>query len=183
MHDLIEDLLSYSRTTLTTQDFGEVNLNALLRDIIADQQEELDQKNIMVAVSELPVIHAIRFQMKQLFYNLINNSIKYMTNERTGTISIESSVCRGSEIKGQQVPAGKEYYRISVQDNGVGFEQEYAEKIFEVFQRLGNAPEAKGSGIGLAICNKIVQNHKGIIKATGKVNEGARFDVYLPKRF
>jgi signal transduction histidine kinase len=70
-----------------------------------------------------------------------------------------------------------------VQDNGVGFEQEYAEKIFEVFQRLGNVADAKGSGIGLAICNKIVQNHKGIIRATGKVDQGARFDVYFPKGF
>jgi len=182
MNDLIEDLLTYSRTALGEQDFEEVNMKALISEIISDQKEELDQKNIRVEVSKLPVVHAVYFQMKQLFYNLINNSIKYMSKDRPGLIKIAGGICKSSAIKGQAMMGDLEYYHISVQDNGVGFEQEYAEKIFEVFQRLGNVADAKGSGIGLAICNKIVQNHKGIIRATGKINQGAKFDVYFPKR-
>ncbi|HTM67637.1 MAG TPA: PAS domain S-box protein [Flavipsychrobacter sp.] len=183
MNDLIEDLLTYSRTAIGEQDFEEVNMKALISEIVSDHKEELDQKHIRVEISKLPTIQAVHFQMKQLFYNLINNAIKYMSRDRPGLIKIEGGIYRPSAIKGHSMMSEVEYYHISVQDNGVGFEQEYAEKIFEVFQRLGNVADAKGSGIGLAICNKIVQNHKGIIRATGKVDQGARFDVYFPKGF
>jgi len=87
---------------------------------------------------------------------------------------------RGVEIKDKKASPDKQYHKISVIDNGIGFHPEYAQKIFEVFQRLNNLPTAKGSGIGLAICKKIIQNHKGFITATGKLNEGARFDVFFP---
>ncbi len=112
--------------------------------------------------------------------NLINNSIKYKHPERNAIIKVSSEVVRGAEILERDAEPEKDYYKISVIDNGVGFDQQYAQKIFEIFQRLHNQSGAKGSGIGLAICKKIVQQHKGFIKPIGKVNEGARFDIYFP---
>ncbi|HYC28948.1 MAG TPA: ATP-binding protein, partial [Chitinophagaceae bacterium] len=117
---------------------------------------------------------------KQLMANLINNSIKYRHPDRAVVIQLKCMQVRGSQIGHHEAEPGRKYYKISVQDNGIGFEQEYAEKIFELFQRL-NTSGVKGSGIGLAICKKIMQNHKGFIKASGRPDEGARFDIYLPK--
>jgi signal transduction histidine kinase len=114
-------------------------------------------------------------------FNLINNSIKYKHPDRKVDIEFKSKVVKGSEIKEHDAEQNKNYQKISVIDNGIGFAPEYAERIFNIFQRLNNHPSsARGSGIGLAICKRIVQNHHGFIKATGKQNEGARFDIYLP---
>jgi PAS domain S-box-containing protein len=180
MNSLIEDLLAYSRTTSTAENFEEVNLQTVVNEVISEQKDELEQKGITIEIGKLPTINGIPFQWKQLIYNLVTNSVKYGHPDRVGYILIESKTVKASEIRKFGKHAENSHYQITVSDNGVGFEQEYAEKIFEVFQRLNNPSGAKGSGIGLALCKKIVQNHKGFIVATGKPGEGAKFDIYLP---
>lgn len=180
MNDLIEDLLKYSKTTASVEAFEDVDVREVVEEIVQLHEEEMEQKKVMFEIGQLPVIQAIAFQIKQLMTNLINNSIKYRVLERDTVIRITSELKPGAEIQHRDVLPEKQYYVISVEDNGMGFKQQHGEKIFEIFQRLNNNTGTRGSGIGLAICKKIVQNHHGFIKATGKENEGARFDVYLP---
>lgn len=180
MSNLIEDLLTYSKTTSSRESFRDLDLNNMVAMIIQEHQEELDEQMIRIEATTLPVIQAIPFQCKQLLDNLVNNAIKYRHPDRPGLIRIDSTLVSGAAIREQKADLNKNYYKLSVTDNGIGFEQAYTHKIFEVFQRLHNMPDAKGSGIGLAICKKIVQNHKGFISATGVPDEGARFDIFLP---
>jgi light-regulated signal transduction histidine kinase (bacteriophytochrome) len=181
MTGLIEDLLTYSKTTANLESFENVDLTAAVEEIRAMHKEEMEQNNVSIKTDGLPTIYAIPFQVKQLLFNLINNSIKYKHPDRNVDILLKAKVVHGSGIKERDAEQNKTYQKISVIDNGIGFEPQYADKIFNVFQRLNNhSSSAKGSGIGLAICKRIVQNHHGFIKATGKENVGARFDIYLP---
>jgi|GEM_PF-291706 len=180
MGKLIDDLLAYSRTTSTVESYTRVDMNAITDEVILEYKDEIAQKDIEVSVGKLPGVTGIPFQLRQLMINLIGNAIKYRDETRKCRIRIDSDIVTASHTDALKLTAGHRYHRISVEDNGTGFEQEYAGKIFEIFQRLGNKVETKGSGIGLAICKKIVQNHKGQIAATGSVNQGARFDIYLP---
>jgi len=180
MTELIEDLLTYSKTTANSESMEDIDLNEVVEEIVLLHKDELEQKHVRIELERLPCIYGVPFQFKQLMANLINNSIKYRHPEREAFIQIRSVEVRGSQINDKDVEPRKKYYQISVQDNGIGFEEEYAEKIFELFQRL-NSSGVKGSGIGLAICKKIMQNHKGFIKASGVPGKGARFDIYIPK--
>ena len=181
MSDLIEDLLMYSRTTSNVDSFQQVDLNEIVNEIALLHHEEFEQKGVIMEVQKLPVLWGVSFQFKQLMGNLINNAVKYRHPDRQLIIKITSEPrVKGFLIKQRDLEADQLYHHISVTDNGVGFEAQYAEKIFEIFQRLSNHSGAKGSGIGLAICKKIVQNHRGFIKATGKINFGARFDIFIP---
>jgi PAS domain S-box-containing protein len=180
MASLIEALLSYSKTTSNIDSFEPVDLNEVMEEIMLMHKEEFEQKNVSIEMKKLPVIYAIPFQVKQLMFNLINNSIKYKHPERDVCIKVKTELVNGSEINEPAAEQFRQYQKISVIDNGIGFQQHYAEKVFNIFQRLNNLPSASGSGIGLAICKKIVQNHDGFIKALGKENNGARFDIYLP---
>ncbi|MBS1584271.1 MAG: PAS domain S-box protein [Bacteroidetes bacterium] len=179
MTKLIEDLLAYSRTTSNTDSFTSVDLNEIVAAILSEHKDELEQKIVNVAVGELPVINAIPFQCKQLLDNLINNAIKYRHPDREAHVAIAAARVMGSEVRAGLSP-DISYDMISIVDNGIGFDDQYADQIFEVFKRLDNS-NARGSGIGLAICKKIVQNHKGVISAKGELNEGARFDIYFPR--
>lgn len=181
MTDLIEDLLMYSRTTSSIDSFQEVDLNEIIEEIALLHKEEFEQKKVAMEMQTLPVLWGVPFQFKQLMANLIANAIKYRHPERQLVIKITNeAISKGSQIKNSDLEADQLYYHISVRDNGIGFEAQYSEKIFEIFQRLSNHSGTKGSGIGLAICKKIVQNHRGFITASGNVNEGARFDIYIP---
>jgi len=174
--------LTYSRTTSGSDGYEEVDLNKLLAEIVMQHKEEFEQKGAHIETDTLPVVRAVPFQIRQLFFNLINNSIKYRHPERIPVIKITHVLLHGYEITDfHAIETFKKYYRITVQDNGIGFNPAYSQRIFEIFQRLNNLPDAKGSGVGLAICKKIVQNHKGYIYATGTPNEGACFTIYLPK--
>lgn len=181
MTNLIEDLLTYSKTTANIESFEEVDLNEVIEEITLIHKEEFEQNKVQIDVQHLPSIYAVPFQMKQLMFNLISNSIKYKHPERNVHIRLTSEIVNGTEIKDLGATPSNKYHKISVIDNGVGFEQQYAEKIFKIFQRLSNLSSAKGSGIGLAICKRIVLNHHGFIKATGKENQGAIFDIYFLK--
>jgi len=180
MSRLIEDLLAYSKTSASVDNFEQLNLNEVIEEISLMHKEEFEQKQVHIETGNLPVIYGIPFQVKQLMFNLINNSIKYKHPERNVFIKVKAAVVRGHEIKEHGAEPYKIYQKISVIDNGLGFDTKYAEKIFNIFQRLNNSPAAEGTGIGLAICKKIVQNHHGFIQASGIENEGARFDIYFP---
>lgn len=128
----------------------------------------------------MPVVCGIAFQLHQLFDNIIGNALKYHHPERRPFIKITSSVITGSPVTGTGLDMENKYYYISITDNGLGFEQKYAGKIFEVFHRLHGKSEYSGSGIGLATCMKVVKNHKGLINAKGNPGEGAQFNIFLP---
>ena len=181
MSSLIEDLLTYSRTASNVEHYDDVDLNRVVEEIVLLHKDESEQHNVKIEKDDLPVIRAVPFQIKQLMFNLVNNSIKYKHPDRDVVIKITNELVNGSAIADPRAKLAGQYYRITVADNGIGFAPRYADKIFQIFQRLDNLPGTKGSGIGLAICKKIVQNHKGFIQAMGKPDEGACFMVYLPR--
>jgi PAS domain S-box-containing protein len=180
MKNIIEDLLTYSRTTSGSEAFEKVDVKEIINQIAAFHQEELEQKIIRLEVANMPSIRAIPFQVKQLLFNLISNAVKYKHPGRDGLIKIQHSVVMGMNIKDKAADPQRQYDKIAVIDNGIGFNPQYARKIFEIFQRLDNSQGQKGAGVGLAICKKIVQNHKGFIEATAVPGEGASFFIYLP---
>lgn len=181
LDSLIENLLTYAKTTANEANFEQVDLNKIIDSVLMMHKEEFSQSDVTIESNQLPVVSAVPFQMEQLFSNLIHNSIKYKHPDRSGSIRIQATTVEGSAISAAQALPHRQYYQISVIDNGAGFEPQYGEKIFQIFQRLDNVPSAGGSGIGLAICKKIVQNHHGFITAKGEMSKGAVIDVYLPK--
>tara|TARA_R110002012_G_scaffold263456_1_gene446272 strand:+ start:102997 stop:105585 length:2589 start_codon:yes stop_codon:yes gene_type:complete len=179
MRLLIKYLLSYSRINKSKNDFSEVKLNDILDKVQEDLEDRIKDSGVSITVDELPAVRAIPFQMEQLFNNLISNAIKYKGIEDP-KIVITCKKLNRNEISDDFIKKSKWYYRISVLDNGIGFDQEHSEKIFELFQRLHQKNEYSGTGIGLAICKKIVQNHKGHIIAESELGKGAAFCFYLP---
>ncbi len=180
MNILIDDLLTYSKTTAKLDSLETLDMNEVVEDIILMHKDEYEQSGVQIKHEALPEIYAIPFQVKQLISNLVNNAIKYKHPDRDIEIQIKAELVNGSTIHEREAEQSHKYHKISVIDNGIGFDSRHADKIFKIFQRLNNLPSAQGSGIGLAICKRIVQNHHGFIKATGKEKVGARFDVYFP---
>ncbi|OQP50221.1 hypothetical protein A4D02_26860 [Niastella koreensis] len=178
MKVLIEDLLIYSRSTIRTDVYEEVDLNKVIEEIAGTHKEEIGDGEVII--EKLPVVYAVPFQIKQLFSNLIDNAVKYKHPGRDVVIKVTVKLVEGSQVPVHNLERNKKYFQISVIDNGIGFDPAHANRIFEIFQRLNNSTNAKGSGIGLAICKKIVQNYKGAIEANGEPEVGARFSVYLP---
>jgi len=180
MQTLIQDLLAYSRATTDQKKFESVDLNDIIELVKKELAETIREKNAIIESAKLPVISGIFFQLNQLFMNLLANSLKF-TNE-----SIRPHITIGFETSEQLVPFSEEqranYYHISIHDNGIGFEPEFNNKVFELFQRLHGRAEYSGTGIGLSICKKIVENHSGFIRAEGSAGEGATFHIYLPVR-
>ncbi|HEY4110260.1 PAS domain S-box protein [Puia sp.] len=181
MQQLIDDLLSYSRASSQGGAFGPVDLGEVIVDATASFQDTIDEKMATVEIAAMPVLPGIAFQLRQLFENLIGNSLKYSDPQRAPVIRISCGRSKG-------VPEGLaadgedpvEYCKIEITDNGIGFEREQAAKIFDIFQRLDNRDMFPGTGIGLAICKRVVQNHKGFILADGQPGKGSRFTIYLP---
>ena len=179
MRALIEDLLAYSRITSAVDGYGTVDLNSIIDEIAAFHKEDFEQHKIVLERDTLPVIKAIPFQIKQLMSNLIDNAVKYRQPDQDGRIQITAKVIDGRMLQ-KAANSSKKYHVIAVKDNGIGFDAAHATKIFEIFQRLPTGSDAKGTGIGLAICKKIVQTHNGWIEASGKQGSGATFSIYLP---
>ena len=178
MNNLIEDLLRYSRTTANEESFEEVDLQEIIEDIKQLHKDEFEASNARIEYRKIPKMRGIPFQMRQLMDNLITNSLKYRHPDRPAEIRITHKIVTDPTIK--EGDHQRLFHCISVTDNGIGFDQQHAEKVFDIFQRLHNEGGTRGSGIGLAICKKIIQNHKGMIMASGVADEGARFDIYLP---
>ena len=175
MQILINDLLSYSRLTSKAQPFVPVNLNEVLTHVISDLEVRLQTTHGKVLVEELPTIDSDPVQMHQLFLNLINNALKFHKTDVPPVVRIRSKSSESSFGRG-------ETHEISVADNGIGFEEKYLDRIFTIFQRLHGRHEYEGTGIGLAICRKIVEGHKGILSAKSAPNEGATFVMTLPSQ-
>ncbi|MES2680955.1 MAG: PAS domain S-box protein [Bacteroidota bacterium] len=179
MSNLIKDLLNYSRLSKTDEQFVKTDLNEVLKHIKNDFELLIQQKNADIQNTNLPVINAIPIQINQLFYNLISNSLKF--SEINPIIKISSRILTLQEQK--KIPnltVDGKYVHITFEDNGIGFSQAHADQIFVIFQRLNDKQKYSGTGIGLAMCKKIVENHHGHIAAKGEQDKGAIFDIYLP---
>ncbi|HEY1005549.1 MAG TPA: ATP-binding protein [Sphingobacteriaceae bacterium] len=179
MQTLIDDLLTYSRLTRIGGGYETLPLPGVLRNVTANLEYAIERGNARLHIDARHAVDAVPGQLEQLFQNLISNSLKFA---RTGTepeITIRSEVIRGSDA-GPHLAADREYCRITVSDNGIGFDARYSEKIFVLFQRLHSRSEYPGTGMGLAICKKIVENHNGWITASGQEGMGASFTLLLP---
>ncbi|WP_142784817.1 CHASE3 domain-containing protein [Changchengzhania lutea] len=182
MRLLIDDLLQFSRTNKTDKVLEMADLNALLENAKQDLSSVLEDEKALINVEELPVIKVIPFQIQQLFTNLLGNSLKYRSAERSPVISIlYTKVLASDEERLPSKASATFYHKFTFEDNGIGFDNEYSEKIFILFNRLHNKDDYTGTGIGLSICKKIVENHKGYIFADGIPNKGAIFTIYLPR--
>ena len=182
MSTLIYDLLNFSRLIHPDKTFEPTDLNKVIRSVINDFELTIQQKKAKIVVDKLPVIRATPLQMNQLFYNLINNALKFTKDSTLPIITITHKPLKSTDIvKFKNLNPDLNYIDITVTDNGIGFDQQYAEQIFEVFKRLQNKNIYPGSGIGLALCKKILLNHQGDIRAEGKENEGSVFHIILPE--
>lgn len=177
MEDLIKDVLSYSQLSHIDDLFTAIDLNKILEKVLEDFDLLIEQKQAKISYSALPVIKGIPIQLQQLFSNLLSNSIKF--NNQIPVIDIYSEIIINGEVqKYPQLNSSLDYLKIIYKDNGIGFEQQYAEQIFKLFQRLNN--NKPGTGIGLALSKKIVDNHHGHIAAISEPNKGSTFSIYLP---
>ena len=175
MQNLIRDILDYSGINTTDEEVQLIDLNHTMKEVLDELGERLAEVKAEIKYDFICGVKIIPFQFKRLMCNLIGNSIKFRHPERPLKIEIRSSVEEG---KGKKNQAAK-FCHINYSDNGIGFENNFRERIFEVFQRLHNQSEYQGTGIGLAICKRIVENHGGSIQATGKPGEGVSFDIDL----
>ena len=182
MQALINDLLAYSRTTISERKYEPTDLNKLITEVKMDLKEELAQYKATLESDELCTLNIIPFQFRQLLQNLISNSLKFSVEDREPYISISSEKKLGSELELERLLPNTNYCHLRISDNGIGFDEKYSSRIFELFQRLHGKDKFQGTGIGLAIVKKIVDNHDGYITAHGKPNQGATFDIYLPQR-
>lgn len=184
MAQLIKDLLSYSRLGLEGNPFVPTDLNTVVLAALRDFDLRIEETGARVHVLSLPIIEAIPLQMNQLFYNLLGNALKFQRPGIAPMLRISSQLLDPAEVaQYPNLETGEVYYRIVVKDNGIGFNQAFADKIFVIFQRLNAKEHFPGTGIGLAICRKIVQHHRGEIFAYGKENEGAEFHIILPRNY
>jgi signal transduction histidine kinase len=182
MQQLVNDLLKFSRHTHEVTDLEKTNLNDILNDVVSDMEIDIQKKHATITTGTLPTIYAIPSQIRQLFQNIISNSLKFSKADFPPEIVIEAEMVKGSEATGH-APLEMEinFYNIYIKDNGIGFDSKYADDIFVVFKRLHSYHEFEGTGIGLSICKKIVEKHNGFIKAFSKIDEGSTFIITLPE--
>lgn len=173
MSVLIDDLLSFSRVTTRQKEFEEVDLNQLSERVLDDLEFAIESADAEVKVSDLPTIEADGSQLSQVFANLISNSLKFRTQERKSVIRVSCEVI-DNDID------DRDWIRLKFADNGIGFDAQYKDRIFNLFQRLHGREEYSGTGIGLALCRKIVERHGGMIDVEAKLGEGATFIIDLP---
>lgn len=183
MQELIDDLLQYSRVTREPEEFAVTDLNTVIRGVLDDLQVSIEQQEAVVTIGNLPVVDAIPGQMRQLFQNLVSNALKFHTAGKPPvvTISAEAMLTNGPALSGNFAQSGR-FWRIMVADNGIGFDEQYLDKMFTAFQRLHSREKYKGTGIGLAVCQKIVEHHNGRITARGTPGAGTVFIIDLPAR-
>jgi PAS domain S-box-containing protein len=195
MQTLIEDLLAYSRTTTSERMLVNTNLAELVEEVKADFREEIQARNAQIEIQEMCEANVIAFQFRQLVQNLFSNAFKFSSPQKPLHIKVKSRIVEYAELLQKNealfnpqagLPTNgtiheKQYCHISVSDNGIGFEPQYKDRIFDIFQRLHNNSTYQGTGIGLAIVKKIVENHNGFITATGELSKGSCFDIYIPK--
>jgi PAS domain S-box-containing protein len=179
MQKLMEDLLTYSQLSANNGHFQKVDLNIVMDAVLRDLELSIGDKNAQLKIDRLPTINGIAFQLEQLFLNLLSNALKFSKIDEPPVIIITSS-----ELQGREIPLGlsndtKKYYKITVKDNGIGFPEEHSQKIFEVFQKVHHKRAFAGSGVGLAVVKRIMENHGGLIMAEGKPDAGATFSMFF----
>jgi len=180
MQALIKDVLTYSELGKAATAFEPVDLNKTLEGILSDFDLLIEQKEAIIKSDKLPVIEAIPLQMSQLIGNLISNSLKFARKDTKPVITITVQQLPPDEITAYSLDPSVNYTGIQFKDNGIGFKEEYADKIFSIFQRLHGKSEYEGTGIGLAMCKKIALNHNGELNARGSSDNGAVFNIILP---
>lgn len=180
MQALIDDLLAFTRVNSTERKFEYIHLGHIVNEVKAEFEETIQEKQAIIEFHEMCEANIIPFQFRQMMHNLIGNALKFTIPERLPHIIIKSEIAKGSRWPHEKLAPQKLYCHISISDNGIGFEPRFNKQIFEVFQRLHTKEQYEGTGIGLAIVKKIVENHSGAIRASGHLNKGATFDIYLP---
>ena len=179
MQTMISDLLSISMITGNTS-FETYSLQKILNETLQTLEFKIEQQNAIITADPLPEAKIIPSQFRQLFQNLLSNSLKFVKPDVQPVITIRHSFVEAYDMVHYQLTQAEKYHKIEFSDNGIGFENEFAGKIFAIFQRLHGRSEYEGSGIGLAICKKIVEHHGGIIYANGIPEVGATFTIILP---
>jgi len=180
MQTLIEDLLTYARTNSEERKFENIDLGIIIDEVLDELKDTIEERNAVIEVTEICEANVIHFQFRQLLHNIISNALKFSIPGKPPHIQISANLKPGHACLNDRLKQDVEYCHIRISDNGIGFEPIYREKIFEVFQRLYGKETYKGTGIGLAIVKRIVENHDGCIIANGELNKGATFDIYIP---
>jgi PAS domain S-box-containing protein len=181
MQTLIDDLLAFSRISRTTEPFWKGDIGGIISGILEDLEVAIEQKKAVITYGSFPEIEMIPTQIRQLFQNLISNALKFSRKDVVPRIEISAELVEGSQLpQARTMYRDATFCRITVKDNGIGFDNKYLDRIFIIFQRLHGRNEFEGTGIGLAICKKIAEYHNGFISAESKLNEGSRFEIFLP---
>ena len=179
IQELLHDLITYSQLNKKPVDFTDVDLNMVVENVKNKFSDKIKETGASINNEQLPTVKGNFFQLQQLFENLLTNSLKYRQAEIVPHIKMQYEIISKNKIDGDKTLTADRYYRISFIDNGIGFEQEQEHKVFDLFTKL-HSREYAGTGIGLTICKKVVQNHNGLIKAKSKINDGTSFEIYLP---
>lgn len=182
MSTLITDLLNYSRLATQERDFEWVSLDAVLLQALDTLSLTIRERRALITVPELGSLRGNFTQLHQLFQNLLSNAIKFTPLDQQPSIQIRHQLISGNQLPPQAPVANEtdQFHQISIIDNGTGFEEKFAEKIFMVFQRLHDQKEYPGTGIGLAICRRVVENHGGLLTVHSQPGAGSTFTIYLP---
>ncbi|MFB3388301.1 ATP-binding protein [Flavobacterium sp. LAR06] len=183
MRQLIEDLLDFSRVSTVDNQYETTDLQDIIDDVKLELNDTIHHKKAIFKINKLMPVNIMAFQFRQLIYNLISNSLKFCLPEVPLQITIHSSILKNEEFRALNLPNSPQicdYWNFTFQDNGIGFEAQYNQNIFVIFQRLHHTEDYSGTGIGLAIVKKIVENHNGIIIADGNLNKGVTFNIYIP---
>lgn len=181
MMALIDDLMLYSQISLRPIEMEELDLNDTVAKVLEDLEVDIQQKKAAIKIESLPIVRGYKVQLVQLFQNLIGNALKYHQDNISPVIEISSYMVSGKQIPGANAAElKKKFFCIEVKDNGIGFEQEHSERIFQMFQRLHGISEYRGTGVGLAIARKVADNHLGRITAESEPGKGSLFRLYLP---
>jgi two-component system, chemotaxis family, CheB/CheR fusion protein len=182
MQLLIEELLSFTSLNSAERKFETLQLSDVVKDVQMEMKEELEAKKATIEIQKMCEVSVIPFQFRQLINNLTSNSLKFSKPDIPVKIKISAEIIRKEDIKTMEVLNQEYYCHLRFSDNGIGFDQEYSKRIFEVFEKLHSKDEYPGTGIGLAIVKKIVENHNGIINAISESNKGTIFNIYLPAK-
>jgi light-regulated signal transduction histidine kinase (bacteriophytochrome) len=190
MQTLINDLLTFSRVISSSQPFATVDLSAVTQEVLVDLEHRIEKTGAQVQVGKLPTLQADATQMRQLLQNLIGNALKFQPKNSSPIIKVDAQLINRDQIQDDvklpkppptASPEDK-FCVLTVQDNGIGFDEQYLDKVFAVFQRLHGRSEYEGTGVGLAVCRRIADRHGGLITAQSKPGEGAIFIVILPMK-
>lgn len=178
MDQLIQDLLNFSRVSMEAL-FAPCDLNQIIGEILVDLEWQIREKNGIVMIGKIPLLEAVPVQIRQVFQNLISNAVKFSREDVPPEISISAALVQKKSFSAHATSSGH-YCRIQISDNGIGFNEQYLDRIFTIFQRLHSREEYEGTGIGLAITKKIIDRHNGIITARSTEGSGATFIIVLP---